>query len=81
MGEGLVLSGAVNEEHSGSRRHAPGQGPASESPDVQEWLVHRYRYLRRELEEVDREIVRLRRRMQLQAQRREAYMQQFKDFV
>lgn len=47
-----------------------------ECVEVQEWLAERYRFLRRELEDVDREITRLRRRMERQAQRREEYIKE-----
>ena len=54
-------------------------GSSSSSGDVadcvssQEWLVGRYRHLRRELEDVDRQITRLRRNMEQQARRRQQY--------
>lgn len=41
--------------------------------NTQEWLVDRYRHLRRELEDVDQQITRLRRNMELQAIRRQQY--------
>ena len=45
----------------------------AECVSSQEWLVGRYRHLRRELEDVDRQITRLRRNMERQALRRQQY--------
>ena len=43
----------------------------TECVDVQEWLLERYRYLRRELEDVDREVNHLRTQMEQRIQQRE----------
>lgn len=39
---------------------------------LQEWLMARYRYLRQELEDVDREVSQLQRQMQQRTEQREA---------